>query len=207
MLFQSAWHGRYAAKTSPEAVYGDRLSTDQRGTSSKPDTFDHPIVSRLVKETTMSSEYEESARGTREGLDTRWSSSYGKCGVTSTRPHGYCQESKEHECRSRCNAFQRKREAGSRTYRCWVHPIWGPHPPIRNAPLDIATIAQAINHARRGGLYPLETVKLQELGNTGKNRDHMMTRASKAYHSNRDFPFGRLLLFQGSFTTAPFGAP
>ena len=45
------WHGRYAANTFPEAVYGDRLSTDQRGTSSKPYTFDPRVLRHTVKET------------------------------------------------------------------------------------------------------------------------------------------------------------
>ena len=33
------WHGRYAANGFSESVYGDRMSTDPRGTSTKPDTF------------------------------------------------------------------------------------------------------------------------------------------------------------------------
>ena len=44
------WHGRYAANSFSESVYGDRMSTDPRGTSSKPDTFDLRALSHIAKE-------------------------------------------------------------------------------------------------------------------------------------------------------------
>ena len=44
------WHGRYAANNFPESVYGDRMSTDPRGTSTKPDTFDPRALSHVAKE-------------------------------------------------------------------------------------------------------------------------------------------------------------
>ena len=44
------WHGRYAAITFSESVYRDRMSTDPRGTSSKPDIFDLCALSHTAKE-------------------------------------------------------------------------------------------------------------------------------------------------------------
>ena len=49
-LASQLWHGRYAAITFSESVYGDRMSTDPRGTPSKPDTFSLRALSHLAKE-------------------------------------------------------------------------------------------------------------------------------------------------------------
>ena len=131
----------------------------------------------------MSPKSEESVQGTHEGLDTRWSSSSGECAVTSTRPQEHCQQSKENEdldvVPSRDRAKQDLGHSGAGYARARA-----PHPPT-NRFKSIATIAQGLDHARRGGLYVLEIVKLQELGNTGKNRDHRMTVASRYYQCYR----------------------
>ena len=45
------WQCRCSANSFPESIYGDRMSTDPRGSSTKPDTFDPKALSHIVKET------------------------------------------------------------------------------------------------------------------------------------------------------------
>ena len=158
------WHGRCAAITFSESVYGDRMSKDRRGTSSKPDTFDPRALSHTAKEAliclpNLRSQFVELTNklamyDPAEASDARI--------PRTTRAVGGPKATLTVRNRKRANPELELMPSGENMNQdlaldnAGSSGPRGPCPLVMSTPVNIASIATAIKHARANQLHLLE---------------------------------------------------
>ena len=175
------------------------MSTDPRGTSSKPYTFDPRALSHTAKEALIClpnlssqvveftkklaaydpAETSDVARGLARIPRTTRAAGGPKATLTVTHRKRANPELELVSPGENMNQHLALDNAGSSGPR-------GPCPLVTNTSASIAGIATAIKYARANQLHLLELSKLQEHGNSGKHKDNMMNLAIQVYRNNTD---------------------
>ena len=176
------------------------MSTDARGSSTKPDTFDPRSLSHAVKEAlvclpNLRSQFveltkklassdsagpdEDAVRTLARMLRTRGILSAPSPTLTARNRKRTSPELGVTPHEQVPNPDLALDDAGRNVPQ--VHC-----PLISNTTVRIASIARTLEHARLNLLHLLEVLKLQELAFSGKNKDKMVELATQNYESNTD---------------------